>query len=564
MIPRFQREYSWDKRNYEEFLNDMLGNLVIENGSIKDASYFLGTMLFVGNIMDGTKDKIWVVDGQQRLTTITILFSAMADTFQNINKKTLADKVFTYIMHSDDDGNKIKVLDSSSSYPFFAYYIQDQNKVHEIEPESEEEILIRETYLFFKRSLRVETLKEDLIKFNPGKKSQIMQLDHVSILRALRDQILNSIFVSISTTDQKEANRIFAILNAKGKRLDNIDLIKNDIFEILDDTEPADYAQEQWNNIQKELQSGNETIGVATFYRHYWISKYHNTSSKNLYDAFKKEIGNNKDHCTDFLDDMLRNAKYYRQVIYPNRVDYNNRKEYFWLVQSLNALTNYFSIVQIRIALLALFDAKENDIIKMKKFKDTVTFLENFHFVYNALMVGRSNRLNKIYSEFAISLRRCKNGNEADAVINERLVQPLTKLLPKYSDFEKHFIKLSFSSKGRSTNTKTKYVIEKLACLMDGKELFYDDSSIEHIASESTGSDEVLNIGNLILLEGTINNSIQDAPYKKKIIEYKKSKYRMVQDFIKEHPNWDCTMIEDRSKSLARLYYTRILGLSIS
>lgn len=49
LIPRFQREYSWDKKNYQEFFEDMMGNLAINNGKIAANQYFLGTMLFIGN-----------------------------------------------------------------------------------------------------------------------------------------------------------------------------------------------------------------------------------------------------------------------------------------------------------------------------------------------------------------------------------------------------------------------------------------------------------------------------------------------------------------------------------
>ncbi len=94
VIPRFQREYSWEKSNYQEFLDDMLGNLVIQNGVICARSYFLGTMLFIGNFSEGTKKEIQVVDGQQRLTTITILFSVMSDVLKKIGEDDLADILF--------------------------------------------------------------------------------------------------------------------------------------------------------------------------------------------------------------------------------------------------------------------------------------------------------------------------------------------------------------------------------------------------------------------------------------------------------------------------------------
>lgn len=73
-IPRFQRDYSWENNHYQEFIEDMLDCLIIDNGVISNAQYFLGTMLFIGNL-DKAGQQLSVVDGQQRLTTITIDYS---------------------------------------------------------------------------------------------------------------------------------------------------------------------------------------------------------------------------------------------------------------------------------------------------------------------------------------------------------------------------------------------------------------------------------------------------------------------------------------------------------
>ena len=138
LIPRFQREYSWDKKNYQEFFEDMMGNLAINNGKIAANQYFLGTMLFIGNFTEGTDQEIQVVDGQQRLTTITILFSALSDRFAELGEATLSRQIFTYIMTEDDDGKEVRILKSKTSYPFFAYFIQDKEKKIRQEANSEE------------------------------------------------------------------------------------------------------------------------------------------------------------------------------------------------------------------------------------------------------------------------------------------------------------------------------------------------------------------------------------------------------------------------------------------
>ena len=129
-IPRFQREYSWDKKNYQEFFNDMINCLTIKDGKLETNSYFLGTMLFIGDYSENNEnvESISVVDGQQRITTITILFSALSDRFRKIGEDKLSEQIFRYIMTEDDDGKEVRILKSKTHYPYFSFFIQDRVK----------------------------------------------------------------------------------------------------------------------------------------------------------------------------------------------------------------------------------------------------------------------------------------------------------------------------------------------------------------------------------------------------------------------------------------------------
>ena len=560
IIPRFQREYSWDKKNYQEFLDDMIGNLIINNGKISSSQYFLGTMLFIGNFTEGTEQEIQVVDGQQRLTTITIMFSALSDRFIELNENTLSRQIFTYIMTEDDDGNEVRILKSKTNYPFFAYFIQDKDKNTSAEAVTEEEHCIKETYEYFKGQLN-ETKLKDMLKRKHG--SEIVKfLSEVDILKALRDQILNSTFVSISTTDRDQANKIFEILNAKGKRLAHIDLIKNKLFELLNKVEPADYADESWKNLKSILCYGKESVGLATFYQHYWSSKYKRVYSNKLYESFNAVIAKNEVEYTQFLNDLINNAKIYMQIVNPKREDYDNRKEYFVIVQSLNCINNYFNVVQVRIALLALFEAKQRRIIDFSMLKSTIIYLENFHFAYNAILSSRPNRLEKIYSTFAIQLRKTTQKTDAKDIIQKKLIIPLDALFPKFDEFYKKFIELSYSKSEKPSNVKTKYVVNKLNGYFSNKEVFFDDGSVEHIVSETEG-ENALNIGNLILLEQVLNQEAGNKSYIDKIDTYHKSCYIWVKKFIENYPQWSESMIKERAKKLAKIYYQDILKKDI-
>lgn len=557
VIPRFQREYSWERKHYKEFLEDTLDGLIINNGTIANNPYFLGTMLFVGDCFENEQEEIIVVDGQQRLTTITILFSALSDRFLELGEEKLSSQLFRYIMTEDDNGDPVRILKSKTHYPFFSFYIQDWKKENVQEPSSEEEDLIKDAFEYLYSCLAEQKLRISLERRYSS--DEVKKISYVDILKAIRDQILGTTFVSISTKDRSQANMIFEILNAKGKNLTDVDLIKNKIFEVVDDTEPADYAEEKWKFIKNILNSSDSGIGFVQFYRHFWISKYKKSGISKLYDDFKNEFGNkSKSRYKKFLKEIEDTAKLYVKIVAPQRNHFKNKKEYFGVIQSLNALTNYFNVVQVRVALIALLEAKEKNIITLTQLKKAIYYLENFHFSFNAVGAQPTNKLEPIYSTFAIKLRACNEKVAARTIISE-LISELDSIYIPYKDFEEKFVLLTYTKKDNTSNMKTKYAINKIASYYENKEVFEDDGSVEHILSES--ADEVnINIGNLILLEQPLNEEADDSDYCDKVDVYKKSRYKWIQSFIEDNAEWNNEKALARSKALATFYYTKILG----
>ncbi len=350
-------------------------------------------------------------------------------------------------------------------------------------------------------------------------------------------------------------------MNAKGKRLASVDLIKNQIFSVATTTEPADFADITWNKIKDILYSGNERVGMATFFRHYWISRYSQSSEKKLYDKFMSEIKPATDEAyKKFLQDMEKNAKYYMQIVNPSRRDYRNRKQYFWLIQSLDYLSDKFNIVQIRILLMAILEVNERKLIAMNKLKNLVQYLEGFHFIYNAILSRRANVVDSPYASSARKLRKCQTKEQVDKCI-EDLKNKLNKQYPSYSDFKNKFIQLKYSKQESPDNMKVKYIINKMHCFFsNGKEeVFPDNGSIEHIYPESAG-EWAMNIGNLILLEINLNNDAGQAEYvDKKQMYYSKSNYDWVKHFINEHMSWTKKDILTRTEDMADIYYHKIL-----
>lgn len=381
------------------------------------------------------------------------------------------------------------------------------------------------------------------------------------MLIAVRDQVLALIFISISAEDTIQANMIFEILNAKGKQLTPIDLIKNKIFEIFDTPDLSERANEYWEAIKKALCKREDRINISMFYGHFWASKYKKSQTNNMYKDFCIEIQQTESCYNNFLLEMQENAEMYMKIVNPERRDYKNKQAFFPLVQSLKTLNKDFFIIQVRIPLLALFHTYNEKHIDSCELIKTVQYLEEFHFAYNKITRGSPNRIEKNYSDFAIKLRKCEDKDTARETIKNQLFKKLDDIFPDFNVFCSRFVELTYSGENNTDNLKTKYIIKKLYCYYQNKKFFPDDGTIEHIIPESTGGNST-NIGNLILLEGDLNGEVDRMDYEEKIEIYKKSDYKCVHTFVAEHPTWTNEMIAPRAQELAEIYYTKILRWS--
>ena len=554
IIPRFQRDYSWDKRIVLEFIHDIVDNLQVKGGTVSTSPYFLGTMLFIGDFVEDPQKEIVVVDGQQRITSITILFSAISDIFRSKDQDALSQRIFDYIMAKDDNDSEFKVLKSKSNEVYFSLYIQDRMKEEDVSPESEEAEIIHDTYEIYKSFLEEDNLRKYLKK---KYENQYDGVDYLEILKAIRDQVLGCTFISISTSDHGQANKIFEILNAKGKRLAHIDLIKNKIFEIFAKTEPLDVAEMKWEKV-KELCSKSD-VGLGTFYRHFWISKYKKSGASQLYDHFLTSVPQEEEPIKSFLSTLVKEAENYLKIAKPNLEHYDNRQEYIWLVQALRTMSLDFNIALVRVPIMALMFAKENELLSAKKYKEAILYLDGFHYAYTALLSGKANKLDPIYSQFAISLRESKSKDESNRIVDSLLIQKLEPLFPKYPEFEERFISLTFSKKENPDNLRSRYAIRKLNAYYAHTDNFDTNESVEHIAPE-VGNEAALNIGNLISLETALNVEADQNAYDAKKAIYKKSKYVWIKRFVDLYPGWDETKFEERAKQMANDFYYGVLN----
>ncbi|WP_068784516.1 DUF262 domain-containing protein [Paenibacillus phocaensis] len=556
VIPRFQREYSWGEDELTVLWTDILSNLIVNDYEKKlvESEYFIGSVVLVG---DDSKDSdFYVVDGQQRLTTITIFFAALVETFNQLGQDSLAKGAQNYIETVNDDNEPFLILLNENPKPFLQFRIQQSKKDVKQVPRTDEEKALLFAYDFFIEKLEEQNLLKDLNRrFKLGLKDQ----DYIDVLKAIRNQVLAFITIYITVKDEDDAYLIFETLNAKGKDLEAIDLIKNQIFKKIKTTAAGDFPKESWTETRNLLVSREDKINMSQFYRHFWLAKYSFVRDAGLYDDFKKRVIPDEENYKVFLEELKDAAKNYIRIASPSTTDWKQMEDKY-IFEVFSAL-KIFGVTQPRPLLLVLLDLKEHKKIKQSDLKRVIIAIEKFHFIYTAIVSSRASNIESKYSTFARQLNNAKNKNEVTTIISE-IVNYFKSNIPAYNEFQSGFLKLYYTKTYTTDKKIIQYILKKFEDdFYSTEELTTNIISIEHIMNESDGIDEVGLIGNLLPLDKKLNSSIGDMAFEKKLVEYNKSNLKSVKAFVSVNTGkskWTIADIESRGKELAKLAYNHI------
>lgn len=370
LIPRFQRPYSWDKDNISEFWDDV----VVFNRD----NYFIGSMV----VYDVEASKFGVVDGQQRLTTITIALSVIRDCFDGIGEDGLADGVQTLIERKNLENKSEFIIYPQTSFPFFQTYIQVRKRQQADVAPSVEERSIRDAYVFFDQKVRDVVGVVDFKSVDGVEKDKV-----VSELRKIRDAFLTLKVVLVKLTSEEDAYVVFEILNARGKDLEVTDLVKNYILRsIKDENAILDAAKLKWVEMVKRVEEVGRQWSMDQFMHHYWLSRYELLTKKQLYKSFRNKI--DALGAASVLEELARDSRYYSMITSPNADDWgrDGRKVYF----ALNAFI-LFNIQLHMPCALSLIRAYKSNVIKIKVLARALRAIEKFHFIFTAVTSQRSS-----------------------------------------------------------------------------------------------------------------------------------------------------------------------------
>lgn len=559
IVPRFQREYSWEKEQVSELWSDILGSIRVENNKIINEEYFIGSLVLVGS---DNSEKASIVDGQQRLTTITILLSALAETLKNTNNEDLAIGISdNFIIRTDVDNKKVFRLQNETPKPFFQTSIQNFEKIVE-DPKSEEEEKLLNSYKFFCEALTYNNLKSSL-KHNPELLSILVNPDgYIEILKSIRTQILNLKTIYISVANEDEAYIIFETLNARGINLSTTDLIKNEIFKQLNTEHPDDFAKSKWNKIKEELNSREYGVNLDTFFRHYWLSNYKPATTSKIYKKFKEMVVSHNLNIEDFLDDLVLNAEYYTLITNPLINDWpmQEEKEIFYSLEALNI----FRVKQVRILLLSLIRLRREKKLSLKDFKEILKILEDFHFVFTAVVSSRPSGLDGKYSSYARQFAECNNPHDTKKLII-KLKKDLNEKLPSKITFLEKISNIKYSKTETKHRKLIYYIFRRLEQHHLGNdEMTVSNITIEHILPQSSKNIRSLELGNLLPLARDINNNAGNRTFSQKLELYKGSNLKTVETFLDEYSDeseWTDFEISKRTLKISELLYDEILNI---
>lgn len=542
VIPRFQRPYSWDQENISEFWDDTV------RGGNDD--YFIGSMV----VYKMADRKYGVVDGQQRLTTITILLCVLRDVLRAEGHDDQANGLHRLIERENINNEAEFVLQTESSYPYFQEYIQKAEEPDLAADIHREEQNLQAAHKIF-RSL-VEQLVTG-IRSNPRRTQERIHEEIKRALTEIRDALLSLKIILIRLDDEDDAYIIFETLNTRGKDLALSDLVKNHLTKLLKaKNKGIDQTKEKWTRLRETIEGSKVELDSDTFIHHYWLSKYEYITAKNLFKEFRKEI--TKATAATELQAMLDDAELYRVIHDPEYSKFSKQESD--IGGSLKALM-LFRVRQQVPCVLSLLRAYKKDIISMKQLERALIDIEKFHFQFTAITSQRSSGgISGMYASLGRRIAAAKSSQSAATIIGE-MRDKLRERIPSEAEFLALFPELIYTNKVSKQRSLVKYVLVEIA--KHNATPFsadYDDLTIEHIAPQSAINnnewthDAVGQLGNLILVTSELNNKLKDKDFKKKKVLLKDAGYQLPAD-MENANSWTPKEIMDRTESLAKLAF---------
>jgi uncharacterized protein with ParB-like and HNH nuclease domain len=527
-VPLYQRDYSWTQTHWNDLWLD------IETNRKNNSKHYMGSIVLVSKL----KKQYDIIDGQQRLTTLTILVLAVVDTLKDLvvrnievenNEERIELLITDFIgkksISSLNYENKIELNESNN--PFFSTYITNFRKPINIKSAVKSNKLLLNCFNYYKELIKDEIFKEG---------------DDVTALISFVEYISDSLlFIQITATDDLSAYLIFETLNDRGLDLSVTDLLKNYLFSIVDETDKS-HVKNIWDVTINHVSYS----GFPKFLRHYWMMQNGLVQEKELFKTIKRHINTPKS-AFDLLNSMSEISEVYSALSDANHQLWEGDEKARKYIRELNL----FNVTQCYPLLLNAYLYLDKD-----DWIATLRICSVISFRYMVISGLNPNALESKYNEVckAINLGTIKSARDIFTILKPLYVSD--------EDFEHTFESKSIRTKRSSKLAR--YVVYSIENHLSDHVLDFefDNGSLEHILPENPADNWIehfpkeieesfiYRLGNYTLLEPDKNRIVGNKNFDQKVDVYKTSRYELTKRL--GFQKWDQNNLSIRQKYLAK------------
>ncbi len=444
VIPIYQRVYSWEKEQCKQLWDDIIKT----GGNDQIEGHFIGSIVFVHDgIYTTNYNELLIIDGQQRLTTITLLFIALRNYLNDEDEfleKFSHQKIQNrYLINSDEKGDKKFKLILSESDKDTLLSLIDENRRKPSEPS----LKIMENFKLFEEWIRKNTDKLETI-FKGLEKLMVVE---ISLERGKDNPQL-----------------IFESMNSTGKDLTQTDLIRNYILMGLEPEKQEIFYKKYWRAMEEDFKQ-NETL-FNQFVRHYLTIKTREIPNINkVYEAFKRYQQERGIETEVLLQDLQKYCGFFCQIAFKKEADKDLNKALSFLVD--------LEMDVIYPLLLELYSDYSDGVLSNQDFIPIIYLIESY-ICRRAVCGLGTNSLNKVFPSFT---KRIQKDEYFESLKAHFVYLTEKQRFPNNDEFKKLFITIDFYN-----FQKKKYFFERLEESFETNEpVNTQKCTIEHIMPQT-------------------------------------------------------------------------------
>ncbi len=364
VIPIYQRLYSWEKEQCKQLWDD----IIKIGGNDKMDRHFIGSILYVLNGNKHSGNPLLIIDGQQRLTTITLLLTALRDHLNDEDKRKEIEN--HYLINSDKDGDKkFRLILSESDKDTLLYLIdKDRRKPSELSSK------IVENFKLFEKWISQNTNKLE------------------TIFKGLEKLMI----VWIALKEKDDPQLIFESMNSKGMELTQTDLIRNYIVMETEVEKQEGFYNKYWRAMEEKFKQNKKLFD--RFVRHYLTIKTREIPNINkVYVALKDYQQKERIGTEDLLKDLQKYCGYFCQIAFKKEANKDLNKALGFLVD--------LEMDVIYPLLLELYSDYSDGVLSKDDFKHSIALIESY-LCRRAVCGIFSNGLNKLFASFTKHIQK--------------------------------------------------------------------------------------------------------------------------------------------------------------